>query len=231
MLPRNPRGFWGHLTLGKTGFARLSLPAVAALTPPDWEVQILDSRNMPEMDYTQPADLVGITAFTAEIPSAYAIADGFRRHGVPVVLGGVHVSACPDEARQHADAVVVGEADHVWAQLLADLAAGTLQPLYRSDRYCDLRNMAIPRRDLIDRRLYVSGFNTVQATRGCPRDCAYCAVTGVFGRTFRTRPVAEVIAEIRAFDTSDFIFVDDNICGNPAYAVELFTALRPLKHT
>ncbi|HNW93974.1 MAG TPA: cobalamin-dependent protein, partial [bacterium] len=229
--PRNPRGFWGQVTRGKTGFARLSLPAVAALTPPDWTVEILDARTVPAVDYSRPADLVGITAFTAEAPSAYEIADGFRRQGVPVVMGGVHASACPDEVLQHADAVVIGEADYVWAKVLADAAAGNLQPRYRAERYCDLRGMAVPRRDLLDRSMYVSGFHTVQATRGCPRDCAYCAVTGVFGRSFRTRPVAEVIAEISAFDTRDFFFVDDNICGNPAYARELFAALAPLRRT
>lgn len=227
VLPRNPRGYWGAVTNGKTGFARLTLPALAALTPPGWDVEILDAR-VAEPDYLRPVDLVGITAFTAEAPSAYAMADGFRRRGVPVVIGGVHASARPEEALLHADAVVIGEADEVWATLLADAAAGRLQRVYRADRYCDLRSVPVPRRDLLDRRLYVSGFNTVQATRGCPRDCAYCAVTGVFGRSFRTRPVADVIAEIRGLDTREFLFVDDNICGNPAYARELFQALVPL---
>ncbi len=227
-MPRNPRGFWGKITKGKTGFARLTLPTLAALTPPGWKVEIFDARVGPDPDFTQPYDLVGITAFTAEAPSAYAMADAFRANGVKVVLGGVHASACPDEAQQHADAVVIGEAEYVWQQVLADSAASKLQRTYRAERSCDLQGMASPRRDLLERHRYISGFNTVQATRGCPRDCSYCAVTGVFGRTFRTRPVTEVLAEISALDTRDFLFVDDNICGNPAYARELFAGLQPL---
>jgi len=208
----------------------LSLPTLAALTPPDWEVEIHDTRVSP-VDYNRPCDLVGITAFTAEIPSAYSIADEFRKRGVPVVMGGVHVSALPEEALAHADAVVIGEAEEVWEGLLRDAAAGNLRRMYKGEKLCEMKGMKIPRRDLIDRSMYVAGFHTIQATRGCPHDCEYCAVTGVFGRKFRMRPVAEVIDEIRKFDTRDFIFVDDNICGNSDYAKELFTALIPLKKT
>lgn len=228
VLPRNDRGFWGKVVKGKSGFVRLSLPAIAALTPPDWEVEIFDARTGP-VDYDRPADLVGLTAFTAEIPSAYSIADEFRRRKVPVVMGGVHVSALPDEALQHADAVVIGEADMVWEPLLRDFERGAMQPRYKAAELCTMQKMKAPRRDLLQREMYVSCFNTVQATRGCPFDCEYCAVTGVFGRKFRTRPVSEVIEEIRTFDTKDFFFVDDNICGNPEYAKELFRALIPLK--
>jgi radical SAM superfamily enzyme YgiQ (UPF0313 family) len=213
---------------GKAGFVRLSLPSLAALTPPDWHVRIHDTRVDP-VDYDRKTDLVGITAFTAEVPSAYSIADAFRKRGVPVVMGGVHASALPEEALEHADAVVIGEAEPVWERVLRDREAGNLQRIYRAETFCDMRKMPIPRRDLLNRELYVSGFNTLQATRGCPFDCEYCAVTGVFGRTFRTRPVSEVIDEIRAFDTRDFFFVDDNICGKPEYAKELFRALIPLK--
>jgi len=228
ILARNDRAFWGKVTRGKTGFARLSLPTVAGLTPPDWEVTIHDSRASP-VDSSQDVDLVGITAFTAEIPSAYEIADAFRRRGVSVILGGIHVSALPDEGLQHADAVVIGEAENVWAQALEDFAQGRLQRTYRSPGFCDLQHMVWPRRDLLDRRMYQNGFRTIEATRGCPFDCDYCAVTGVFGRRYRTRPVADVIAEINAFDRGDIFFVDDNICGRPAYAKELFRALIPLK--
>ncbi len=230
VLPQNERGFWGKVTRGKTGFVRLSLPTVAALTPADWQVSIHDSRVQP-VDYDCKADLVGITAFTAEIPSAYEIADGFRKRGIPVVLGGVHASALPQEALDHADAVVIGEAELIWEPLFRDLEAGKLQRIYRGETLCDMQEMKIPRRNLLDRSLYVACFNTVQATRGCPFDCDFCAVTGVFGRKFRTRPVAQVVEEIRGFDTRDFLFVDDNICGNPQYAKELFRAIIPLKRT
>ncbi|MCX7011683.1 MAG: radical SAM protein [Candidatus Sumerlaeota bacterium] len=202
---------------------------MAALTPPEWSVAIHDARADP-VDYDRPVDLVGITAFTSEITNAYLIADGFRQRGVPVVMGGIHVSAVPDEALAHADAVVVGEAEEVWAGLLADLSAGRLQRVYKADHPCDMSRIPVPRRDLLRRGLY-SGFNTVQATRGCPYDCDYCAVTSFFGGQFRTRPVADVIEEIRPFDTRSFLFVDDNICGHPAYAKSLFRALAPLRRT
>jgi radical SAM superfamily enzyme YgiQ (UPF0313 family) len=229
ILPRTERGLWGKIRHGKAGLVRLSLPTLAALTPPDWEVAIHDARAAP-VPFDRPADLVGITAFTSEINSAYAIADEFRQRGVPVVLGGIHATALPDEALAHADAVVVGEAEGTWETLLSDLSAGRLKRIYRSERPCDMKAMPTPRRDLLPRAMYTS-FNTVQATRGCPHDCAYCAVTGVFGKQFRTRPVEEVIAEIRTFDTKEFFFIDDNICGHTAYAKRLFQALIPLRRT
>ncbi len=228
ILPRSDRGFMGKVKNGKAGFVRLSLPVLASITPSGWDVIIHDTRKDP-LNFDDSVDLVGITSFTAEIPSAYAIADNYREKGVPVVMGGVHVSALPGEALAHADAVVVGEAEYVWEQLLRDVEAGTLKKTYRADKYCTMERMKIPRRELLDRKMYVSCFNTIQATRGCPFDCNYCSVTGVFGRTFRTRPVAEVIEEIKSFDNSEFFFVDDNICGNISYAKELFRALIPLK--
>jgi radical SAM superfamily enzyme YgiQ (UPF0313 family) len=142
--------------------------------------------------------------------------------------GGVHVSALPAEALGHVDAVVIGEAEGVWEQLLADFSAGTLKSTYRAEQFCSMKHMKIPRRDLLNRKMYTS-FNTLQATMGCPYNCDYCAVTGVFGHTFRTRPVEEVLSEIRAFDTNDFLFADDNICGEPDYAKELFSQLIPLR--
>ena len=228
MKPRNDRAFTGKVTRGKAGMVGLALPTVAALTPEDWEVAIHDARAEP-VDYDQKVDLVGLTAFTAEAPSAYEIADNFREKGVPVVMGGIHASALPEEALEHVDAVVIGEAEGVWKTLLRDLEAGRLQPTYRAEARCDMQEMKIPRRDLLNREMYVSLVYTIQATRGCPFDCEYCAVTGVFGRQFRTRPVAQVIDEIRAFDTREFFFVDDNICGRPGYAKELFRALVPLR--
>jgi radical SAM superfamily enzyme YgiQ (UPF0313 family) len=227
VFPKSEGGYWGKVRHGKAGLVSLGLSTVAALTPPDWEVVINDARVAP-VDFDQKVDLVGITGYTAEIPSTYAIADEFRKRGVPVVLGGVHVSALPSEALEHADAVIIGEAEGIWEKLLVDFAAGAMQPTYRSEKFCSMEQMKIPRRDLLDRNMYTS-FNTLQATRGCPFDCDFCAVTGVFGRKFRTRPVEHVLNEIRTFDTKDFFFADDNICGEPDYAKELFRQLIPLK--
>ncbi len=227
VFPKSESGYWGKVRNGKAGLVALGLPTVAGLTPSNWDVLIHDSRVSP-LDYEQKVDLVGITGYTAEIPSTYAIADQFRKRGIPVVLGGVHVSARPEEALQHADAVVIGEAEGVWQRLLTDLESGTLQTTYHADGLCTMEKMKIPRRGLLNRDMYTT-YYTVQATRGCPYDCDYCAVTGVFGRKFRMRPVAEVMDEIRAFTSRDFLFADDNICGQPDYAKELFRALIPLK--
>ena len=230
ILPKNERSYWGQVSKsGKAGFVRLNLPTLAALTPKDWEVEILDARVTP-VDYNARVDLVGITGFTAEMPSAYEIADNFRKNGVKVVMGGVHVSAMSDEALQHADTVVIGEAELIWDNLLEDFKKGKLKQRYKADNLCDMKNMVIPRRDLLNRKMY-SGFNTLQATRGCPFNCDYCAVTAFFGHEFRVRPIDEVIAEIKGFDTKEFFFMDDNIVGRPKYAKELFQRLIPLKIT
>jgi radical SAM superfamily enzyme YgiQ (UPF0313 family) len=227
VFPKSEGGYWGKVRHGKAGLVALGLPTVAALTPSDWEVVIHDARVTP-VDFEQKFDLVGITGYTAEIPSTYAIADQFRERGVPVVLGGVHVSARPEEALKHADAVVIGEAEEVWKRLLIDFESGVLQTTYHADKLCTMEKMKIPRRELLNRDMYTT-YNTIQATRGCPYDCDYCAVTGVFGHKFRTRPIADVLDEIRTFDSKEFLFADDNICGQPDYAKELFRALVPLK--
>lgn len=230
ILPKNERSYWGTVSKsGKAGFVRLNLPTLAALTSKEWEVEILGAR-VTSIDYNAKVDLVGITGFTAEIPSAYHIADNFRKKGITVVMGGVHVSALPDEALQHADAVVIGEAELVWHKLLEDFKRGGLKQKYKADNLCDMKNMVIPRRVLLNRKMY-SGFNTLQATRGCPFNCDYCAVTAFFGHEFRVRPIGEVLAEIKGFDTKEFFFMDDNIVGRPKYAKELFQRLIPLKIT
>jgi len=209
--------------------AHLSLTTIAALTPDEWDITIHDNRVERIDPAAVEADLVGITAFTAEIPDGYAVADAFRAKGTPVVIGGIHASALPDEALQHADAVVAGEAEDIWASVLEDFKRGEMRGIYRAEVHCDLQQQPVPRRDLLERERYITGFWTLQATRGCPFDCDYCAVTGVFGRKFRMRPVEHVIEEIRGFQGRNFFFVDDNICGNPKYAKELFRRLMPLK--
>ncbi|MEK6590603.1 MAG: radical SAM protein [Nitrospinota bacterium] len=229
IFPKNDRSYWGGVSKsGKAGFVRLGLPTVAALTPKDWDVEILDAR-VKAVDYNAKVDIVGITGgFTAETPTAYEIADNFRKKGVKVVMGGVHVSAMPDEALRHADAVVIGEAELVWHQFLEDFKKGELKQKYKADNLCDMKNMSIPRRDLLDRGMY-SSFHTLQATRGCPFNCNYCAVTAFFGNEFRTRPTDEVIEEINSFESKEFFFMDDNIVGRPRYAKELFKKLIPLR--
>tara|TARA_Y100000031_G_scaffold31343_1_gene34901 strand:+ start:386 stop:1594 length:1209 start_codon:yes stop_codon:yes gene_type:complete len=204
----------------------MALPTIAGLTPSDWDVEIHDARTTP-VDYDRKVGLVGITSYTADITSACEIADGFRSKGVKVVMGGVHVSVLPDEARQHADAIVVGEAEAVWKRLLRDCEKGELKTIYKSNTLIEMSDMVIPRRDLLNRSMY-SSFYSVQATRGCPFNCEFCTVTTFFGQEFRTRPIDEVVREVKGLESKEFFFIDDNITGRAGFAKKLFKELIPL---
>ena len=209
-------------------FARLSLTTIAALTPPEIEVAITDE-NVEEINFNEDVDLVGLTAMTMHAVRAYEIADRFRERNIPVVMGGLHASSLPEEAKQHVDAVVIGEAEGVWRQLLTDFQGGRLQPFYRSSGFCTLKSQPHPRLDLLKKEHYWT-VNCVQATRGCPFSCDFCSVAQFFGDTYRYRPVDEVIEEVKQLPSGGyFTFVDDNIMGRPAYAKELFQKLAPLK--
>ncbi len=215
--------------LGQPLFPPLSLMTIAALTPEKHNVTITDE-SVEAVDFDQKPDLVGLTAMTAAAPRAYQIADRFRQQGVPVVMGGMHASALPDEALQHVDSVVIGEAEELWPQLLADLEDGSLQPVYRHEEYPDPATIPAARRDLVDINKYVAKY-TLQASRGCPFACSFCTVSTFFGRTYRTRPIEDVVAEAASLGGEPLILVDDNIMGKPSYAERLFEALADLKTT
>jgi len=203
----------------------LVLPLLAGLTPPEVEVRLLDE-NVEPIDTDATADWVAITCMTASAPRAYALADAFRQRGIPVVMGGIHPTVMPEEAALHADAVVIGEAEPVWGQVLADLSSGKLKPRYESAQYSDLVGLPHPRRDLLRVERYLTT-NIVQTGRGCPNACAFCTVSAVFGRHCRFRPVPEVIEEVRTL-RGWVGFVDDNIAASRPRAKELFEALIPL---
>ncbi len=208
-------------------FPPLGLMTVAALTPPNINVSITDECLEP-VDFDRDADLVGLTAMTSAAPRAYQIADHFRQRGIAVVMGGMHASALPQEALQHVDAVVIGEAEGLWPQLLEDFQKGQLQKIYRHRDFPSLEGLQTPRRDLLDLSKYW-GPDSLQATRGCPYDCSFCTVSTFFGRTYRTRPIDDVIAEATELRGKPLIFVDDNIMGKPSYAEQLFERLKDLK--
>jgi radical SAM superfamily enzyme YgiQ (UPF0313 family) len=206
----------------------LGLAMVAAVTPPGVEVSLTDE-NVTVIDFQKETDLVGITAMTITAQRAYDIADTFRARGVKVVLGGSHPSALPEEASQHADAVVIGEAEGIWPNVIEDFKANKLQRIYSQRERPSLLNLPIPRRDLFAEGAYYFR-NTISATRGCPFACSYCSVTSFFGHTYRRRPIEEILKEIETMKHRKFIgFVDDNIVGNPKFAKELFRALVPYK--
>ena len=206
----------------------MGLAIVAALTPPEVEVSLTDE-NVTVIDFHKETDLVGITALTITARRAYEIADTFRARGVKVVLGGMHPSVMPEEASQHADAVVIGEAEGIWPNLIEDFKANKLQRMYRQHERPSLLGLPIPRRDLFTEGAYFAR-HTVSTTRGCPYSCSFCSVTSFFGHTYRCRPVEEIINEVETLSERKLIgFVDDNIVGNPKFAKELFRALIPYK--
>ena len=208
-------------------FAHLTLTTLAALTPPDIDVQITDE-NVEPIDFQEDIDLVGITGMLMHAPRAYEIASRFRQRGIPVVMGGPHASSLPLEAKEHGDAVVIGEAENVWVGLIEDLKKGGLKPFYKADTYCSMERMPYPRLELLKKSAYMT-VNCVQTTRGCPYQCDFCHVTHFFGRTYRCRPVDEVVEEVKRLQGEFIVFINDNIAGNRQYAKELFARLKPLK--
>ena len=205
----------------------LALPIIAALTPDDVDVDIVND-YFEDIDYDDRCDLVGVTAMTPQAPRAYQIMDGFRRRGKPVAMGGFHCSLFPDEALQHADTVVVGEAEDTWPRVWSDFAAGKMERLYRADGHPSLAGRPAPRYDLIDRSGYSLLSYPVQTTRGCPKRCEFCSVHHFFGGSYRHRPIDEVVRDIRATQSPYVFFIDDNIAADRTYAMELLAAIRPL---
>jgi radical SAM superfamily enzyme YgiQ (UPF0313 family) len=208
-------------------FAHLTLTSLAALTPPEIDVRITDE-NVDPIDFEEDVDLVGITGMVMHAPRAYEIASRFRQRKIPVVMGGPHASSLPLEAKEHVDSVVIGEAESVWAGLIEDVKKGDLKPFYKADAFCSMEHLPRPRLDLLKKNAYMT-VNCVQTTRGCPYQCDFCHVTHFFGKTYRCRPVDEVIEEVKQLQGEFIVFIDDNIAGNRHYAKELFTRLKPLK--
>ncbi len=223
IVPRWPKdSFWDVIAFK---FPLLSTSLLAGLTPSKHEIVIVDE-SLSEIHFDQEVDLVGITAMTPLAPRGYDIADEFRRRGKKVIIGGIHASWLPEEAKRHCDAVVIGEADEIWQEILEDAEAGRLKPFYQQTERTDLSRLPIPRRDLLPSKGYLF-HNLIQTTRGCPFDCEFCSVTALHGKTYRMRPISEVEKEIQSLERSKayIFFVDDNIIGNHSYARELLTML------
>jgi radical SAM superfamily enzyme YgiQ (UPF0313 family) len=205
-----------------------ALQLLAAITPTTHEVSIVQEHLGDPVRFDDAdVDLVGISAMTIQARRAYEIADGYREAGKTVVLGGIHPSVLPDEALQHADAVVVGEAEPVWPQVLTDAANHRLHGIYRGQDYADLSVLPDYRRDLFPKRSTFS-LGSVQAARGCPYDCSFCSATLFAGRKYRYRPVENVIAEIKGMGNRLIFFLDDNIFSSEPYCRQLFAELKKL---
>ena len=217
----------------------LWVATLAAHTPSDVELTFHDDGLSP-LDLANVSDtpnLVGISVNSKTASRAYAIADAYRERGVPVVLGGIHATALPEEALSHADAVVVGEAEWLWRDVVLDAKAGKLgrsrslihRAIYKHEKWPELVGLPRPRRELLSSYKYVP-FDVVQTTRGCPFPCEFCSVSTYNGSSFRFRPVREVVAELEEVGPR-VLFGDDNVMIHTKYSHELFEAMVPLKKT
>ncbi len=206
----------------------LTLPYLAGLTPKGIEVELLDDR-MDEISYDGGYDLVGITTTISTSYRAYHISSEFRKRGVPVVLGGFHATLMPEECLEHCDAVVEGEGEYSWPELLDDFSRGRMKRRYKAEKYHDLKNLPAPRWELLDRKKYIVPFLPLMTTRGCPFECSFCEVPLVYGTRYRHRPIGEVIEDVKRIPTGKIQIVDDNIAASHDYARELFRALAPLE--
>ena len=210
---------------------KVNLPLLAALTPPEHSVKIVDEAFGPD-DINEEVDLVGITVMTDLALRAYQIADTYRQRNVKVVMGGIHATVLPGEASQHADAVVVGEAEEAWPRLLSDGTSGELQKLYCANRFTNLSGMPRPRRDIYPHpthRGYTPIAVGLETARGCPYDCEFCSIGSVMGRQYRARPIPEVIGEIESIHARHLFLVDDALALNRAEARKLFMEMTPLR--
>jgi len=204
---------------------QLALNLLEGITPPHHQVTLIEE-EIESIDLDMECDLVGLSFMTSNAPRAYYLADEFRKRGKKVVMGGVHPSILPDEALTHADSVVIGEAEGVWEQVLEDFQNGKQQRKYHKpfpslDKYVHIKH-----RRGTKKRLF--GAVPVMTTRGCPYNCEFCCVHDVFGRKIRHVPIENVVRDIQDSEGKTFLFLDDNIIGDPKYAKELFRIIKPM---
>jgi radical SAM superfamily enzyme YgiQ (UPF0313 family) len=208
----------------------LALAILDGLTPDHHNTQIVDD-IVEDIDFEGSYDLVAISAMTIQVERAYQIADAFRDRGVKVIMGGMHPTVLPEEAKQHADSIVIGEADNIWEQVLDDCENNALKDFYQDESFPDLQRLVIPKWDNLNLGIYAKRLGAklplmpIFTTRGCPLGCKFCSVTKFFGKSIRVKPVSHVVKEIESIGATEYFFVDDNITCNLGYSRELFQAL------
>jgi radical SAM superfamily enzyme YgiQ (UPF0313 family) len=228
---RRLRYFWDFKELcqvmgKKAPVPLLSLPTIAAMTPAHYDIHIFDE-EAEDIDFSLQPDIVGITALGNTVKRGYEIADRFRQKGVTVVMGGPQVSFNVEQSLEHADAIVIGEAEGAWQECLQDFEGGKVKQIYKNASVCDFKKSPIPRWDLIRTNRFMA--IPVQVSRGCPYKCEFCAVRNLMGKKHRYREIDDVITEIKALPKRQLTFADDNLTANKKYAHELMEKLKPLK--
>jgi len=210
-------------------YAPLTLTTLAALAPAELTIDfVLLDEGVEDIPLDLKADLVGMTVITGTSKRAYELARHFRARGIPVVLGGPHVTLMLEEAQQHADAVVTGYAEESWPALLRDFAQGRMKPRYAQRPDLTLDQPVYPHRHLLNAKQFLT-MDVFEATRSCSHACDFCVAPAAWGRKPYQKPVAHVVEDIRRQGSKKLIFVDLNLIADRQYARELFTALIPLK--
>jgi radical SAM superfamily enzyme YgiQ (UPF0313 family) len=213
-------------------FKRVMSPSVAllvlaALTPGGHQVEIADE-NAQKLNLDDQPDLVGITVNVDTSKQAYNIASHYRTQGIPVILGGIHVSANPDEALQFADAVCIGEAETLWTTIINDAEKGRLQERYYHAHPTGLESTPVPKWDMLNQDHYLYT-NTVLTSRGCPFRCEFCYNSCDYvHQLFRNKPIQNVIREIERLSTKQVMFIDDNFIGNVAWTREFIREIKSM---
>lgn len=206
----------------------LAIAQIASITPPEWDRVFYDDRMEPVPD-GESADLCAISIETYTARRGYQIAAGFRKRGVPVVFGGYHATACPEEALRHGEAVCVGEAEGVWPRILEDAAAGRLRGIYQAPRAENFPR-GLPDRSIFAGKKYLP-LQLLETGRGCPHSCEFCSITAFHGSRYRRRNLDDIVEELRDMRGRTVFFVDDNITADRAGLRELCERITPLKIT
>ena len=190
----------------------LGIPILAALTPPDVQVQLIDDNRADPIDYAGEADLVAISCFTPQATRAFEIADNYRQHGKTVVMGGLFPSSMPEECLQHADAVNIGEGEPTWRQILDDAREGKLQKKYDGGQKMDMAEVPVAKRDIYyGSASYDWDEDLVQVTRGCSYTCGMCSLPSQMGTRIRLRPSARVVEELQTLKYENVYLADDTL--------------------
>jgi radical SAM superfamily enzyme YgiQ (UPF0313 family) len=202
----------------------LTLQQIAGITPDKHDVEIVDER-FEKINFNGNYDLVGISCLTYNSLRGYEIAEIFKKLNVKVVFGGYHASLLPDEAKEHADSVVMGEAELTWPKLLKDLEKGELKPFYKPVKSVEPENIPNARHDI---GVYNPFTEAIQASRGCPTGCEFCAMQKIEGSIFRGRPIKNIIDEMKSIKAKTIFFADASLTINPKFTKSLFKELKPL---
>lgn len=229
ILPRHSKGK-KEFKLGRVGFSlpSLTLASLAACVPDQIEVELTDEYVHDIKFDGNGADLIGINTRSQTAMRAYSLADRFRKLGKTVIMGGVHASLLPEEALEHADSVVVGEAEGFIEVIIEDFKKKRLKQRYGHDAPPDISHLPLPRRELLyEQNAAYAPVDLVMLSRGCPYSCSFCYMSGYYGSKYRLRSIESVTDDVEKLRHRLVFFVDDNLAGYPKYSLKLFERLIP----